>query len=285
MFFEICAHRVDKFHHILWDRRMPFHLNSSNWVIKTQHRRMQRLAIEFTQHGDEFIRCALWWTRTTAVNRVTHQRMGNMRHVHADLVSTPGFQTQTQARMNTEMFHDAVVGYRRFTHWVYGHMRTLGGGTADRLFHRAARGHMTNRHRVILTGNFAPWQRFHQASQSWDALRHHHQTRGVVIQTVHDTGTRYVGNRRIIMKESVKYRTVRIARARMNNKVARLVDDQNIVIFVDDIQRDILRLEADFLFDFSIDGDSFPTKHFLFWFVPDLAVYQHALVKDPFFYA
>ena len=32
MFFEICAHRVDKFHHILWDRRMPFHLNSGDWV-------------------------------------------------------------------------------------------------------------------------------------------------------------------------------------------------------------------------------------------------------------
>ena len=61
------------------------------------------------------------------------------------------------------------------------------------------------------------------------------------------------------MKECVKYRTVRIARARVNNKVARLVDDQNVVIFVDDIQRDILRLEANFLFDFSIDGDSFPT--------------------------
>ena len=150
---------------------------------------MQRLAIEFTQHGNEFIRCALWWTRTTAVNRVTHQRMGNMRHVHADLVSTPGFQTQTQARMNTEMFHDAVVGYRRFTHRVYGHMRTLGWVTADRLFHRAARGHMTNRHRFILTGDFAQLQRFHQASLGGNRLRHHHQTRGVFIQTVNDTGS------------------------------------------------------------------------------------------------
>ena len=181
--------------------------------------------------------------------------------------------------MNTEMFHDAVMGYRRFTHRVYGHMRTLGWVTADRLFHRAARGHMTNRHRFILTGDFAQLQRFHRASLGGNRLRHYHQTRGVFIQTVNNTGTRYVGNRRIIMKECVKYRTVRIARARVNNKVARLVDDQNVVIFVDDIQRDILRLEADFLFDFSIDGDSFPTKHFLFWFVPDLAVYQHALVR------
>ena len=161
--------------------------------------------------------------------------------------------------MNTEVLHNAVMRHRRFTHRMHRHMGTLGWVTADRLFYRPARGHMPNGYRLILTGDFAQLQRLHQTGLSRNGLRHHHQTGSVFIQTVHDARARDIRDRRIVMEKCVKYRTVRVSCARMNYQVARLVDHQNVIIFIDDVQWDILRLEADFLFDFSIDGDSFPT--------------------------
>ena len=84
------------------------------------------LAIEATQCGDEGFRSAFWWTWTATVERIANQRMRDMGHMHADLVSTPGFQTQTQTRMGTEVFHNAIMRRCRFTHRVYRHMRALG---------------------------------------------------------------------------------------------------------------------------------------------------------------
>lgn len=85
---------------------------------------------------------------------VAHQRMGNMRHVHTDLVRTSGFQTQPKARVYTEVLHNAVMRHRRFPHGMHGHMRTFGGMTADRLFYSATGCHMTNRYGFVLTRNF-----------------------------------------------------------------------------------------------------------------------------------
>ncbi|VFS63841.1 Uncharacterised protein [Kluyvera cryocrescens] len=124
-----------------------------------------------------------------------HQRMSDVSHVHADLVRTSGFQTQPQTRVHTEVFHDAIVRDRRFTHWVHRHMRTLGWMTADRFLNGTARSHMTNRHGLILTGNFTQLQRFHQTRLRRDGFRHDHQPGGVFIQTMHNTGARYVSNR------------------------------------------------------------------------------------------
>ena len=97
MGFKIGAHRLDELDHILWDGRVPLHFNAGDRVIQAQHGGMQRLAVEFTQRGDELLRRALRRTRPAAIDLVTHQRMGDMRHMHADLMCTTGFQTQTQA--------------------------------------------------------------------------------------------------------------------------------------------------------------------------------------------
>ncbi len=73
-------------------------------------------------------------------------------------------------------------------------MRTLGRVAANRFFHRSASGHVTNRHRFILAGDFAQLQGFHQAGLRRNGLRDHHQAGGVFIKTVHDPRTRHVSN-------------------------------------------------------------------------------------------
>ena len=81
-----------------------------------------------------------------------------MRHMDADLVGTAGFQAQAQTGVDTEMFHNAVMGHRRFPHRVNRHMRALGWVTADWFFNRTASGHVADSHRLILAGNFAQLQ-------------------------------------------------------------------------------------------------------------------------------
>ncbi|MNE91418.1 hypothetical protein D3C80_1890270 [compost metagenome] len=76
---------------------------------------------------------------------------------------------------------------------------------------------------------------------------------------MHDACTRHIGNRWIVMEQRVQHCTIRIASARVDNQAARLIDHQNVIIFIDNRQRDILRFETHFFINFSIDGDHFPT--------------------------
>ncbi|VFS63842.1 Uncharacterised protein [Kluyvera cryocrescens] len=55
MFFKVIAHNRNKIDHILWNWRMPFHLNTRNRVIETQHCRVKRLTVKFTQRRDKLI--------------------------------------------------------------------------------------------------------------------------------------------------------------------------------------------------------------------------------------
>lgn len=120
--------------------------------------------------------------------------------------------------MRLEVFHDAVVRHRRFTHRVYRHVGALGGVTRDWLFYRAAGGHGADRHRFVFTGNFTRLQRFHQPGLRRHGFRHHHQTGGVFIQTVHDAGTRHVGDFRVMMQQRIEHRAVRVTGARCTTK-------------------------------------------------------------------
>jgi hypothetical protein len=60
------------------------------------------------------------------------------------------------------------------------------------------------------------------------------------------------------MQKRIQHGAVRIAGARVYNQVTRFVNNEDVIIFVDDSQRDVLRLEADFFFDLNLNGDNLP---------------------------
>ncbi len=68
---------------------------------------------------------------------------------------TTGFQAQAQAGMDAEMFHNPVVGHRRFAHRMHRHMGTFCRMTTDRLFHCATGSHVADGHRFILMSDLA----------------------------------------------------------------------------------------------------------------------------------
>ncbi|MNT54277.1 hypothetical protein D3C72_1914260 [compost metagenome] len=87
------------------------------------------------------------------------------------------------------------------------------------------------------------------------------------------------------MQQRIEHRAIRVTGARMHNQVARLVDDQNVAIFVDDIQRDVLRFPTGLFFYLCINGDRLSPQHLLFRFVYRFAIDLHPIVQDPIFYA
>ena len=192
--------------------------------------------------------------------------------MHTDLMRTTGFQAQAQARMDAEMFHNPVVGHRRFAHRMHRHMGTFCRMTTDRLFHCATGSHVADGHRFILASDLAQLQRLHQPGLCRNGFLHHHQTGGVLIQTVHDPRARHIGDRRIVVQQRIQHSTVRVARARMHNQIARFVNHEDVIIFVNDIERNILRLEARLFFDFDIDSDVLSPQHFFFRLIANAAI-------------
>ena len=82
-------------------------------------------------------------------------------------------------------------------------------------------------------------------------FRHNEQTTGILIYTMHNARSMFTVNTRqavtTVVHQCINQRTIPVASRRMHNHAARLVDHHNIRILINDIQRNILRLEINFL--------------------------------------
>lgn len=70
----------------------------------------------------------------------------------------------------------------------------------------------------------------------------------------------------------------------MDHQITGFIDDKNIVIFINNIQRDSLRFPARRFFDNGLYLNGFTAKHFFFGHRRDPSVHPHLAVKDPGFY-
>ncbi|SUB15384.1 Uncharacterised protein [Pantoea agglomerans] len=77
----------------------------------------------------------------------------------------------------------------------------------------------------------------------------------------------------------------RITGARVNHEVAWFVDDNNVFIFINDVEWQILRFPALRLLDLSVNRDQLAAQHFFFGCIDHDAVYSNATIEDPLFYA
>ncbi len=201
--------------------------------------------------------------------------MFDVGHVDTDLVGTTGFQTQTQTGVATELLVHPVVGHGRTAIGHDGHVGTLGRVTADGGINGAAGGHVTYGDRFVLAGDLARLQRFHQMGLGRNCLGNHHQTCSVFIQTVHDTGTGHLGNTGVAVQQGVENGAIRRTGARVDNQTGRLVDHQNVFVFVNDVELDILRIEAGVIFQLYIHMHLLPSNHLLARGVGNLTIQGH----------
>ena len=161
-----------------------------------------------------------------------------MGHVHADLVRSPGIQHALQQGMAPKPLAHAIVGTR------------LASARADRLpqpidrmaaqwgIDRAPGDHLAANQREVLPMHRAGPDHANQRSMSAQRSRHQHQARGVLVQSMHDPGTRKRRQTGIEMQEGVLQRSCRLARTRMHHEASGLVEHEEVGIRVHDLERD-----------------------------------------------
>jgi hypothetical protein len=113
-----------------------------------------------------------------------------------------------------------------------------------------------------------------------DRARDHHQAAGLLIQPVHDAGTRDLGELGVEMQQCVLQGPGGVARAWMHDQSGWLVDHQHMWVLEDDVQPDFLGRDLDRVRQRGADLDALPAQDLVLG--PQFgAVDQHLAGVDP----
>ena len=118
----------------------------------------------------------------------------------------------------------------------------------------------TPHERIVRAVERSSFELMRQMPVSRIVLGHHHEPRRILVQTVHDTRTKRTVHRRKIFLEMVQEtcgkRSLAYTATRMNDQVAWLVDDHDIFVFVNDVERNVFwRERRRFLFNHLFDDN------------------------------
>ena len=173
-----------------------------------------------------------------AIQRVGHQRMADGGHVHPDLVRAAGVQGAMHPAAQFGLVQACKIGSGRLARMLrrvhHGHAqavaRIAANGCTDRALPFARPGTVRQRH--ILANHAALRDHAHQRIHGSAAARHDHQAAGVLVQPVHDAGTRHLGSSAIACQQTIEQRAAPVARRRVHHQPCRLVHHQKVGIFV-----------------------------------------------------
>src|SRR4051794_33708046 len=107
-------------------------------MIQLEKTGVQRLARKLLQRLYERLTGRRRYAETTAIERIAHQRITEMGHVHTNLMGAPGFQLDPHMGMRAEAFQHPVMGDRRLATFDHGHALTLLAMTTNRRIDSAA---------------------------------------------------------------------------------------------------------------------------------------------------
>ena len=195
----------------------------------------------------------------TAIKRVADDRVFEVRHVYAQLMRATGLRVKLDERVTAESFEHFVardgVLVQAFFKLAAKAFRKTGGDVA-----------VVNR-RVLTDGdvddvfiklratvndgliNFlrrAVFELAADAPMGFVGLGDHHDAGRVLIEPMNDAGTKRVvaaGQVLRIKRHGIRYGAALGAIGRVGDHVDRLVDCEQVIIFVHDIERDIFGLE------------------------------------------
>ena len=114
-----------------------------------------------------------------------------MGHMHANLVGTARLQLHAHMGVMVETAHQTVVSDRFLTAiFVNRHLLALPRMAANRRLHSAAACHCALNYRFIFAADGALLQLGNQIGLGLQRLRHHHKTRSIFVEPMHNTGAR-----------------------------------------------------------------------------------------------
>ena len=141
----------------------------------------------------------------------------------------------------------------------------------DRRVHLSAGRHHADADRLVLAMDVARRERLRKRKTRGFVFRDDHEPRRVLVEPVHDAGTRQFRELRVVGKERVLEGLVRIAGAGMNDESGRLVDDDDVRVLPGDRERDVLRNRRDRVLVRRVERDALSARD-------DIARPRHAAV-------
>ena len=245
-----------------------------------QPRCVQCLAREFTQRGAQLLGRAFRQREPAAVNAVTDDRVIDVREVHADLVSAPGFELHADVRVRTETPDHAVMRDGIATAVADRHAHAVRRVPVDRRVDRAARRHHAPADGFVFAMNLARLEHPHQRGVRLERAGHDQQSARVLVEPVHDAGARQPAEFGVARQQRVLQRLVGVAGAGMHDQPGGFVDDEDVLVLVRHHERNGLGFRCRFLGHGAGNGDHFTAVDL----VPGAAngpVDQHFTGLDP----
>ena len=206
---------------------------------------MQRLPGKAAQHIHQRIARAFGQARPTGISGVAHQRVANMGHMHTNLVGAAGFKKTPHVAVVAITFLQAIMRNRLLAAKLHHrHFCALLRVTPHWLLNLTPTGHAAHHNGVVFAVNIARLQLRHQVGVGLQRFGNHHEPGGIAVETVHDTRARHAINTRAVTEQGIQQGAAGITGTRVNNQASGLIDHDNIVVFIDDIQRYRLGLKT-----------------------------------------
>ena len=120
------------------------------------------------------------------------------------------------------------------------HALALLAVTADGRVDLAPGGDDTDNDALIDTADTAALQLGNQLRLRLDGLGDHHQSGGVFVQAMHDPRTRHINNVRYVVQQRIEQSAISMPRSRVHHQTRGFVDDQDVIVFVNDVEGNVL---------------------------------------------
>jgi len=177
-----------------------------------------------------------------AVEAVPHDRMPDMRHVHADLVGAAGFNPDPDQRTLPESLLEPVFRHRLTPPLLQDRLLfAVDRMPADPGFYPSRRrrrspdqGQILLFRKTILELSL---QRFHGRP----CFGGHHDAAGILIEPVNEAGPIQLRKDRIMKKQRIDQCARSVSGRRMHDQSRWFIDHDNGMVFIEDIKRDRLR--------------------------------------------
>lgn len=221
--------------YVVWNRCFKRNGFAAFRMGETQAVGVQRLTRTQTFNGF-FHRVAARMARV-AVNRVGGKRMVGLAHMDADLVRPARF----------ERAFDIAVGKIAFQHFDVGngwfaaefddcHFQAVVRIASDLGFDFTVEGDDAVGDGAVDAFDRALLKLPHEGILRRQGFGNHHQPAGFLVQTVYDARARYLAQFGTVRQQAVEQRPRPVARRRMHHQSGRFVDDDDGIVFVNNIQ-------------------------------------------------
>ena len=210
-------------------------------MVEGQPCGVQRLALERAQGGGQPHRRPFGKPEASAVHRVPHDRMAQMRQVQANLMGSAGLELDLQIGVAAKALDQPVVGDRPPPVRAHRHAEPVGAMPADGLIHGPASGHDAGTHGEVLALDAARHELARKRSLRLQGSGHDQQAAGVLVEPMDDPGARQLPRARIQTEQRILQRVGGIPGPRMHHQAGGLVHHEHVAILMDQGERNVLR--------------------------------------------